>query len=150
MVQTETTIGVGDTVVWHNGDSARRTMVSYEGAPVSFVVGIPAGEKTSHTFAEPGEYPYFCLMRPALNGTILVHEGVSTDYAYDPPLRGDVNMTVDAISTEGEFGPESPAILSVSVDGGMFPALEGAMGLDSCKIDSTYYVVVAGSGNDGI
>ena len=103
-----------------------------------------------------------------------MHGGTGSYHEYDPPLRGAVNKTVDMVWTDVVFGPgpyesivavcsdniclptaavfgtNQYAILSASADGGYFPALGGAMGLDTYKTGSSQYAIVAGSGNDGI
>ncbi len=76
-------IAVGDTLVWHNDDSAGHTVTS--GAPGQNDSGSlfdstkdPAGflikpTKTwSHTFDKAGEYPYFCQVHPWMLGEVYV------------------------------------------------------------------------------
>lgn len=175
IVDTPTTVVAGDPVVWHNADSALHTLIGDAASGgYSFVVTIPAGGKASHTFNEPGDYSYYCAMRPHLGGTVLVSAGTGPYYEYDPPLHGAIKKTTDTVWTDVVFGPgqfpsfvavcagniclptadvfrsDPSAILSISTDGGYFPALGGAMGLDTYKVDSSRYVIVAGSGNDAV
>ena len=178
IADTPTLVAAGEPVIWHNADSAMHTLIGDAAASdgYSFVVTIPAGGKASHTFSEPGDYSYYCTMRPHLGGTVLVSEGTSSYYAYDPPLQDAVRKTTDTVWTDAIFGPGSgqfprfvavcagsvclptaevlgtdpSAILSISTDGGYFPALGGAMGLDTYKVGSFKFAIVAGSGNDGV
>lgn len=127
-----------------------------------------------HTFNESGNYSYYCAIHPHRGGTILVTEGTGSYYEYEPSLRVEINKTVDTIRTEAVYGPgpshsfvavctggvclptaavfgtDPPALLSVSADGGYYPAPGGAMGLDSYKTGSSQYAIVAGCGNDSI
>ena len=178
IADTPTMVAAGEPVIWHNADSALHTLVGDAAASdgYSFAVTIPAGGKASHTFSEPGDYSYYCAMRPHLGGTVLVREGTSSYYEYDPPLLGAVRKTTDTVWTDAVFGPgqglfpsfvslcagnvclptayvfgtDPSAILSISADGGYFPALGGAMGLDTYKSGSSKYAIVAGSGNDAV
>jgi nitrite reductase (NO-forming) len=68
-------VSVGATVTWTNDDSQPHTATSGEGATPDqrFDSGIMAPAATfSHTFAEAGEYPYFCLLHPNMVGTVSV------------------------------------------------------------------------------
>ena len=63
------TIAAGDTVTWHNGDTASHTATS-TGA---WDTGTFApGASRSITFTTPGTYPYFCLIHSIMFGTIVV------------------------------------------------------------------------------
>jgi nitrite reductase (NO-forming) len=68
-------VSVGGTVTWTNDDSQPHTATSGENATpdMTFESGIMAPAATfSHTFAEAGEYPYFCLLHPNMVGTVSV------------------------------------------------------------------------------
>lgn len=100
ILHSPVTVGIGDTIVWHNSDSARRTLVSADTTPSPFVVGMPAGGKASREFAEPGEYPYFCLLCPSLGGTMVVASETAVGMPYGPPLSGGA-VEASAVSTRG-------------------------------------------------
>ena len=68
-------VSVGGTLTWTNDDSQPHTATSGENATPdqTFDSGIMAPAATfSHTFAEAGEYPYFCLLHPNMVGTVSV------------------------------------------------------------------------------
>jgi nitrite reductase (NO-forming) len=68
-------VSVGGAVTWTNDDSQPHTATSGENATpdMTFESGIMAPAATfSHTFAEAGEYPYFCLLHPNMVGTVIV------------------------------------------------------------------------------
>jgi plastocyanin len=68
-------VSVGGTVTWTNDDSQPHTATSGENATPDqvFDSGIMAPAATfEHTFAEAGEYPYFCLLHPNMVGTVSV------------------------------------------------------------------------------
>jgi nitrite reductase (NO-forming) len=68
-------VSVGSTVTWTNDDTQPHTVNSGENAtpdqrfdsPI-----IPPAGTFEHTFAEAGEYPYFCLLHPNMVGTVSV------------------------------------------------------------------------------
>jgi aldose sugar dehydrogenase len=68
-------VNVGATVTWTNDDSTAHTVTSGENVTSdgNFDSGIMAPAATfEHTFAEAGEFPYFCLLHPNMVGTVSV------------------------------------------------------------------------------
>jgi len=74
---------VNQTVVWTNDDSAFHTITSGSvgaaDAGKVFDSGLAGptalsskGKIFEHTFEMPGEYPYFCILHPAMVGTVIV------------------------------------------------------------------------------
>lgn len=61
---------VGDTVAVTNSDNVGHTWTSTDGAFHSGVLG--SGETYTHTFDEPGTYPYFCQIHTEMSGTITI------------------------------------------------------------------------------
>ncbi len=72
----ELTIPVGETVTWSNDDTAAHTVTS--GSPVDGPDGnfdsslFLAGTTFAHTFDAAGEFPYFCMVHPWMEGMIIV------------------------------------------------------------------------------
>jgi plastocyanin len=71
--------GPNTTIIWHNTDEILHTVASGLGtednmrgkefdSPI-----IAPGETYIHTFTEIGEYPYFCVLHPAMVGKIIVN-----------------------------------------------------------------------------
>ena len=83
----DTTIQVGDTVVWTQQDSTTHTTTS--GSP-SNPDGIWAsgslgnGQSFSFTFTQPGSYAYFCKIHPSMIATITV-VAAGSDGTTNPP-----------------------------------------------------------------
>ncbi|MDG7050110.1 MAG: PEFG-CTERM sorting domain-containing protein [Nitrososphaerota archaeon] len=75
-IPAEVTIDAGSEVVWSNDDSASHTVTS--GTPNDGPDGIfdsslfLSGQTFSHMFEEEGEFPYFCLVHPWMQGTVIV------------------------------------------------------------------------------
>ena len=68
-------IGLNNTIVMKNEDTADHTITSNPGDPVSFDTGdVTAGTSSSPlTFTTPGTYPYHCQFHPGtMHGTITV------------------------------------------------------------------------------
>ena len=83
-IPSTVTIDVGGEVTWVNDDGAAHTVTSgvlTDGGPDGvFDSGLfmPA-TSFSHKFEEAGEYPYFCLVHPWMNGLVIVQEASATD-----------------------------------------------------------------------
>ena len=68
-------VSIGGTVSWINDDSQPHTVTAGENATPDqrFNSGIMVPAATfSHTFTEPGNYPYFCLIHPNMVGEVSV------------------------------------------------------------------------------
>ncbi len=72
----EVTIGVGESVTWHNDSFAIHTVTSgnFEVGPDGVFDSsiVMAGDTFTHTFTETGQYEYFCSIHPWMTGTVLV------------------------------------------------------------------------------
>ena len=63
-------IGLNNTVIWTNDDSAEHTVTATDG---SFGSGyIEPGQTYIHTFTTPGTYTYYCTIHPWMKGTVIV------------------------------------------------------------------------------
>jgi plastocyanin len=74
-------IGVNNTIVLNNKDTADHTITSNPGDPVAFDTGDISGLSTSDpiTFTTPGTYAYHCQFHPAyMHGTIIVVASASS------------------------------------------------------------------------
>ena len=65
-----TTVKVGTTVTWTNGDDIPHTVVSKDGVFKSKV--LDTGDRFSFTFAKAGQFGYYCSLHPHMTGTIVV------------------------------------------------------------------------------
>jgi nitrite reductase (NO-forming) len=68
-------VSAGGTVTWTNDDAQPHTSTSGENAAPDgkFDSGIlTVGKSFSYTFAEAGEYPYYCMLHPNMVGTVSV------------------------------------------------------------------------------
>ena len=73
-------VKVGDTVTWTNDDLESHTVTSgsngvpdnkFNSSP-NFIPLMAPSSTFTHTFAEAGEYSYFCLLHPNMVGTVSV------------------------------------------------------------------------------
>jgi plastocyanin len=64
----ELTIAAGETVtwVWDDGD------IQHDVVGDGFATELITEGEFSHTFTEPGSYPYICTIHPTMTGTITV------------------------------------------------------------------------------
>ena len=70
--------GPNTTIIWHNADEILHTVTSglgtednMKGMEFNSPIIIP-GKTYIHTFSEIGEYPYFCILHPAMVGKIII------------------------------------------------------------------------------
>ncbi len=110
-------VGVGETVIWTNDDTAAHTVTS--GSAADGPDGVfdsslfMAGAEFSHTFDTEGTYPYFCMVHPWMAGTVIVgataegimEEGLMISIEAEPAAAGEttdvtVTITMDGSSTE--------------------------------------------------
>jgi len=70
------TVNVGETVTWSNDDTAAHTVTSgtaADGPNGNFDSSMfMSGASFSHTFDSSGNYPYFCMLHPWMEGTVIV------------------------------------------------------------------------------
>lgn len=75
-IESEVTVDVGSEVMWSNDDSASHTVTSgtpKDGPDGNFDSNLfLAGQTFSHKFEEEGEFSYFCLVHPWMQGTVIV------------------------------------------------------------------------------
>jgi plastocyanin len=62
-------IGVNDTVVWVNEDTALHTVTS---TARFFDYQLQPGQRASYTFTRPGRYEYSCTVHPWMQGVVEV------------------------------------------------------------------------------
>lgn len=71
---------IGDTVVWKNADTVTHTVTSgvVPEPDNLFDSGLFApGKSFPYTFTEPGNFPYFCIVHPWMEGIVSVTAGYS-------------------------------------------------------------------------
>ena len=66
-------VAPGTTVTWTNADDSPHTVREKDGKFKS--AALDTDDKFSQTFAEPGEYEYFCSIHPYMTGKIVVKAG---------------------------------------------------------------------------
>jgi len=106
------TVGVGDTVTWTNDDTAAHTVTS--GSAADGPDGVfdsslfMAGAEFSYTFDAEGEYPYFCMVHPWMDGTVIVGEamaeegGIMISIEAEPAAAGETtDVTVTITNMDG-------------------------------------------------
>ena len=106
------TIDVGGEVVWENNDTAAHTITSgsaTEGPDGVFDSSlVMAGSAFSHMFDEAGTYPYFCMVHPWMEGTVVV-EGASEQTEAESE-QVEFEPAPEAVETEAEVITESDEI----------------------------------------
>ena len=70
----------GDTVVWKNADTATHTVTSTVAEEIGTVFDsglFGPGRIFSHTFDDIGDYTYYCIVHPWMEGAVIVTAGYS-------------------------------------------------------------------------
>lgn len=92
-IPAEVTIDVGSEVIWTNDDTAAHTVTSGDikagGPDGNFDSGLfMSGATFSHMFEEEGEFPYFCLVHPWMQGIVIVQAAAMDDHDDDMEDHG--------------------------------------------------------------
>lgn len=129
-VPFEVTVDVGGEVTWSNDDSVAHTVTAgniVDGPSGVFDSGLfMAGTTFSYTFEAPGEFPYFCMVHPWMNGVVTVQVGedgaehVSGTLVVGAPSENET--TVSGISEDGKVrteitvsNPETNEVMSLEI-----------------------------------
>jgi len=101
-------VGVNNTVVWENNDSAPHTVTPGNvPAGATWAVGsgdMPAGKTYSFTFTVPGTYTYSCAYHGWMSGTVVVKSA--------SPVTTTTGSTTTTSSTTTVTSPTSSTTLS--------------------------------------
>ena len=99
----EITIDVGGEVTWSNDDSAAHTVTA--GSAADGPSGVfdsslfMAGTTFEHKFEAVGDFPYFCMVHPWMQGMVVVQEaGAEED---DNMMEGELMVTVMDSAVKG-------------------------------------------------
>lgn len=68
------TVKPGTTVTWTNRDQVPHTVTSRDKGGVLSSQGLDTGDSYSYTFADPGDYAYFCAVHPFMTGVVHVRK----------------------------------------------------------------------------
>lgn len=100
-------VNVGQTISWENLDSAAHTVTSgksIDGHNGMFDSGLfSPGSSFEFVFDSVGEYDYFCMVHPWMEGTVTVVEGDSSqseqpvEYVYQASLTAIIDLPPDTI-----------------------------------------------------
>jgi plastocyanin len=109
----ELEIDVGDTVIWTQRDLEGHTTTSDTGvwsSPLLFI-----NQTFSHTFDEPGTFPYHCVPHPDMRGTIIVQSGSSGEISVQltQPESGAELMVPGSVQLEAAVEAGEVAIVQV-------------------------------------
>ena len=93
-VPYKVTIDVGGVVTWSNDDTAAHTVTAgsaTDGPSGEFDSSLfMAGTTFSHTFESAGEFDYFCMVHPWMEGIVTVGEAMADDTNGDDGLMVDI------------------------------------------------------------
>src|SRR5829696_4170088 len=64
------TIAPGTTITWVNEDESPHTVA--ENGKIFRSAALDTGDRFSYTFAQPGEFDYYCTLHPMMVGKIVV------------------------------------------------------------------------------
>ena len=135
----EATINVGDEVTWSNDDTAAHTVTAgsaADGPSGAFDSSLFMAATTfSHTFDEEGEFPYFCMVHPWMEGIVKVQAGGS---APTPTVVMNPNEIMAEIQTSDGMANEAMTIDLTLTD------------LDGNGVEHITYNIKATQGSDVI
>jgi len=114
-IPSTVTIEAGGTVTWENTDNAAHTATG--GTPTDGPSGafdsslMMVGGSFTQTFDEAGTYPYFCMVHPWMQGTVIVE---ATEQTEDESEQIEFEPTPEVVETEAEVVSESDEITTGS------------------------------------
>ncbi len=135
----EITVNVGDEVVWSNDDTAAHTVTG--GSATDGPSGVfdsslfMAGTTFSFQFNEEGEFPYFCMVHPWMEGIVKVQAG-GAGPTPTPTVVMDPNEIMAEIQTSEGMANEAMTIDLTLTD------------LDGNGIEHITYNIKATQGSD--
>ena len=104
----EVTVDVGGVVTWSNDDSAAHTVTSRDasGGPSGVFDSslFMAGTTFSYEFEATGNYPYYCMVHPWMQGVVIVEQGGVTPSPLSITVKTNSNSYTegDTIFVSGE------------------------------------------------
>ncbi len=106
----EVTVDVGGVVTWSNDDTAAHTVSAGLPTSPSEEVGalfdsslFMAGTTFSHTFDEEGEFDYFCIVHPWMQGIVVVQEAMAEEEEEELMVTITDSATDDGVQVDLEF-----------------------------------------------
>jgi len=156
------TIDVGGEVTWSNDDTAAHTVTS--GSPEGGPDGnfdsqlFMAGTTFAVTFDdyEPGEYPYFCMVHPWMQGIVAVQEAeaageVTIEIESEPAAAGEVmTIVVKFEETEGVYYEHVNYNVKATQDGQVVLDEQGVHDHDGVMEHTTMALPSAASGDNPV
>lgn len=133
-IPAEITIDAGNEVTWSNDDSAAHTVTSgsaSDGPSGVFDSSLfVAGTTFSVQFDQEGDFPYFCMVHPWMQG--IVHVGTTTG---EKPISPEPEL----ISAEPEMDSKVEVTLDHIISGGHVTSMiaDGDANSVTIKMDST-------------
>ncbi|HKX80924.1 MAG TPA: plastocyanin/azurin family copper-binding protein, partial [Nitrososphaera sp.] len=113
---------VGDTVIWTNRDGTLHTATSgtASGGPTGLFGGTAAepvylgpSATMSFTFAEAGEFPYYCTLHPTMVGTVIVGGDGGNG---STPIESTASATLDGNTYEVSATSETSTATGLEID----------------------------------
>ena len=120
-VPSTVTIDVGSEVIWENTDNAAHTATS--GTPTDGPDGVwdsslmMVGGSYSKMFDEAGTYPYFCMVHPWMQGTVIVEAaGAAEAAAAEAAAAEAAAMAAPAIDAADYINASGASVTSITAN----------------------------------
>ena len=113
------TVSAGQGITWHNDDTAAHTVTSGNAADGPHGIWdsslIMSGGSYNHTFYTAGTFPYFCMVHPWMEGTVIVEAAEATQSSSNSTsTTPSAEPPAEAVETEAEVVTESDEITTGS------------------------------------
>ena len=144
---------VGDTIVWKNADTAVHTVTSgtaADGPDDLFDSGLfGPGKSFSYTYTEIGDFPYYCIVHPWMEGVIIVTAGYSLlpnvgKEVGDGSTYFDVEYDFNRVLSTSSIDEEQKSITFEIIGDPISENHELELRLPSALIDGPYVIWVDG------
>ncbi len=111
------------TVAWTNSDEVQHNVTFFDGSRAGGESYLERDESVSATFAEPGLYPYYCSLHPAMLGAVAIGDSLSLGVIAPEPRQPQIEPPTQAAPVEAVSGSRlSPAFAGLIVVTGLVSA----------------------------
>ena len=152
-IPSTVTIGVGETVTFDNTDNAAHTATG--GSPTDGPSGsfdsslIMAGGSYSVTLDDEGTYPYFCMVHPWMQGTIIVAAEAEEEHVEEAAPAPAPTMAAADIDPADYINTSGASVTSITANSDDDTLVIGIDAGDDGVLSVTLNSKVIGAFDDG-
>jgi len=147
-IPSTVTIEAGGTVTWENTDNAAHTATG--GTPTDGPSGafdsslMMAGGSYSQVFDSAGTYPYFCMVHPWMQGTVIVEAAGAAEAAAEA-AAAEAAAAEAAAAAQAAAAAEAAAAQAAAAEAAAAEAAAAEAAMSTPSIDPADYISASGA-----